>query len=63
MLWWDLRKLDAPTETFVLSEGPIGQGGAERIVGGTCIEYVPDAGVFSDSNLSYYLANKIPRWY
>lgn len=52
MLWWDLRKPDTPTESFVLSEGAIGADGKERYVGGTCIEYLPDAGVIP---IPYYL--------
>lgn len=45
MYWWDLRNPDKPTSQFRLSEGPIGPGGEERYVGGTKIEYLPDAGV------------------
>ena len=45
ILWWDLRNLVAPTESFVLSEGAVGPEGKERYVGGTCIESVPDVGV------------------
>ena len=50
MLWWDTRKLDTPTESpadsaIELDEGPLGPDGKTRIVGGTAIEYVPDAGV------------------
>ena len=45
MFWWDLRNLDKPTGVHKLSEGAIGAGGEERYVGGTKIEYVPDAGV------------------
>lgn len=49
MLWWDTRKLDSPTEsptdTIELDEGPLGPDGKVRVVGGTAIEYVPDAGV------------------
>ena len=50
MLWWDARKLDTPTESpadsaIELDEGPLGPDGKTRIVGGTAIEYVPDAGV------------------
>jgi hypothetical protein len=37
--------MSAPSEGFTLSEGPIGPEGKERIVGGTCIEYVTEAGV------------------
>jgi len=49
MLWWDTRKLDSPTESptdlIELDEGPLGPDGKVRVVGGTAIEYVPDAGV------------------
>lgn len=45
MYWWDLRNLDKPTSIHRLSEGAIGPGGQDRYVGGTRIEYVPDAGV------------------
>ena len=47
VLWWDTRKIgEGPTDTLVLTEGPSGDGKNERMVGGTVIEYVPDAGVF-----------------
>lgn len=45
MLWWDTRKLDEPTDWTELDEGPLGPDGKVRVVGGTGIEYVPDAGV------------------
>jgi len=44
IIWWDLRKLESPVESFQLSEGPIGPEGKERYVGGTCIEYNPEVG-------------------
>jgi len=44
MLWWDTRKLDEPTDWTELDEGPLGPDGKVRVVGGTGIEYVPDAG-------------------
>lgn len=44
MLWWDTRNLNGPAESFQLTEGAVGAEGKERVVGGTCIEYFPEAG-------------------
>lgn len=52
MLWWDTRKLvaptnpsESPTDSIELTEGPLGPDGKDRVVGGTAIEYFPEAGV------------------
>ena len=45
MYWWDIRNLTEPTDQLVLNEGMSPDGKTERVVGGTRIEFNPDAGV------------------
>jgi hypothetical protein len=63
MLWWDTRNLNGPAETFQLTEGAIGAEGKERVVGGTCIEYFPEAGVIILLYVFTQIAHEILRRY
>ena len=68
VLWWDTRKpdgKDGPTDILMLTEGPSPDGRQERFVGGTVIEYVPDAGpmkyLVGTEQGSIFIANKRPK--
>lgn len=67
MYWWDIRNMTEPTDQLVLNEGMSPDGKTERVVGGTRIEFNPDAGVSFKFYESYliptYLANEIFGWY
>lgn len=65
--WWDMRKPNEEcADSLILTENITGgtDGKTERVVGGTCIEYMLDAGVLSIFiQFIIFLANEILSWY
>lgn len=44
MLWWDFKKPGEPTDSLVLTDGIPDGNRQEKVLGGTCLEYNPEAG-------------------
>ncbi len=44
MLWWDFKKPGEPTDSLLLTDGMPGADRQEKVLGGTCLEYNPEAG-------------------
>lgn len=66
MLWWDNRKLEKPTDSLIITDGIVDPVvGAERVLGGSCLEYNPDAGAtkfLAGTEQGYIIqANKKPQ--
>ena len=44
MLWWDFKKPGEPTDSLLLTDGIPDGNRQEKVLGGTCLEYNPEAG-------------------
>lgn len=44
MLWWDFKKPGEPTDSLLLTDGLPDANRQEKVLGGTCLEYNPEAG-------------------
>ena len=44
MLWWDFKKPGEPTDQLLLTDGIPDGNRQEKLLGGTCLEYNPEAG-------------------